>query len=76
MTSEISAIFDSCAFDPVARQNVGIAYDRIAQELGLSSIPDSINTLVAEKIMEIARDGERDPDRLYSATISAFAGKP
>jgi len=64
--------FEEVTFDTETTLVIGAAYDKACRELGLSAATDSIRTRIADKIMEIARRGERDPKRLCLSAICAL----
>ena len=37
--------------------------------------PEIVNQVIAERIMALAKQGERDPDRLCEGALSALGGK-
>ena len=43
-------------------------------KLGLKERPDSINELVATRIISFAKQGERDPDVLCERALSSLQG--
>jgi hypothetical protein len=50
---------------------MGKAFEDVLTALGLSE-RDELRTVVADKIVELARNGEHDPDRLRAAVLKAF----
>lgn len=56
------------AFDPAETRLMGEAFDAVQQALGTSGTP-RICEDVAFRIIEAARSGERDPDRLVEAGL-------
>jgi hypothetical protein len=62
-------------FDPESMRAIGLAFDKACQALGLRAQPDpTITRPIAEKIIEFARRGERDPDQLSRLTVRALTG--
>jgi hypothetical protein len=59
--------------DDVARLN--IAYHAVLHQLGLSDRKDGITLVVAKRIVDLAAQGERDPERLVAATLEALSTK-
>jgi len=57
------------SFDAEQLRAMGIAFDRACQSLGLRGTTDRLTDIVAIKIIEAARSGESDPDRLYEAVM-------
>jgi hypothetical protein len=62
-------------FDDRATRAMGEAFDAACKELhdrGQSSI---VYGVIAARIIEAARSGERDPERLKEEALAAFSGK-
>jgi hypothetical protein len=60
-------------FEPSQLQAMGSAFDLICAELELADRPnDPLRTLVAEKIIELARAGESDSGRLHDFAMVAI----
>jgi len=51
---------------------MGKAFDETLTTLGLVDRDDPIAELVAEKIIETAQEGERDPARLRDLAVTAL----
>lgn len=58
-------------FGPEEVAIISTAYHAILTDLGLSDHEDAITLLVATRIIELASEGERDPDRLRVATLAS-----
>lgn len=65
----MSLFIEQGAFDPETTLAMGRAYDKACSELGLFARPHPVTARIAEKILEVARRGERDPDKLCSRAI-------
>jgi hypothetical protein len=50
------------------------AFDSTLVALGLAHREDQVNKLVAERIIEIARNGERDPHKIKQAVLASLKG--
>jgi hypothetical protein len=61
--------FRDSGFDPEATQNMGKAYDIACRSLHPKSRPPIFQEILAKKIVEAARRGERDPDRLAEIAL-------
>jgi len=59
-------------FEPEVNTLLGEVFKDVLTTLGLVHRVDSVTELVAEKIIELAHAGERDPDRLRQLTLEAF----
>jgi hypothetical protein len=65
----IHHLLDSFAFGPEEIQYVVKAYDDALSVLGLASRDDPATRLLAKKIIQIARTGERDPIKIRKRAI-------
>jgi len=65
----IGTVLAEQAFDADQLHAMGIAFDRACRSLGLTTIPDPLTDLIADRIIETARAGECDPERLYEAVM-------
>jgi len=59
-------------FDPETTEAMGVAFDEVRKILGLSSKPSSATRLIADRILDAAAAGERDPTRLRDAAVNYF----
>jgi hypothetical protein len=50
-------------------QAMGAAFEHACRELRLTDRTDRLTDIVANKIIDAARAGETDPDRLYEAVM-------
>ena len=65
------------AFDPNAQCAMGVALERLCQSLGLLvERTDPATRLLAMKIIEVAKMGERDSDKLYVAVRQWLESAP
>ena len=60
------------AFEPETTAAMGMAFDKACLRLGLSLRTDPATEHVATIIIALAREGERDPERLYHRVLSHF----
>jgi hypothetical protein len=57
-------------FDPEAVRVMGVAYELVRAAMGFQdTIPDEV---IADKIIELAKTGERNPDLLGEETLNYF----
>lgn len=61
------------AFEPEEVALLGKAFDEVLQTLGLVDREDPLTAMVAKSLVEYAKAGVRDPDRLKALTVQAFA---
>ncbi len=64
------------AFDPETIEAMGQALVTTCQTLGLSNRADAVSHLVAEKIIELAQRGIKDPTALHSVALKEFKSNP
>jgi hypothetical protein len=57
------------AFEPEMTHAMGVAFDEVCRVLFVSHDAKAVREVIAEKIIEHARSGERDPDRLRDAVL-------
>lgn len=63
------------AFDPEVTRAMALAFDKTCDALGLQSEADpGMSRSIADKIIDFAEDGERDPDALCRLTVRALTG--
>jgi hypothetical protein len=65
----IKRMLDNAAFDPAAVTALTNAYEAACASLRLIDRTDPLAEIVAKKIIEHARRGERDPIRLREAVL-------
>jgi len=70
----INRIVQEAAFDPEEVQAIVAAYEAALARLGLRDRSDPAAEMVARKIVEIARGGERDPERLSDRVVKSLQG--
>ena len=54
------------SFDEAATLAMGEAFDRACRSLRSFGSAVTVRTIVAERIIKAAKNGERDPGRLYA----------
>jgi hypothetical protein len=60
------------AFGPEVVAIMSSAYHAVLSDLGLADQEDSITLLVARRIIDLAAEGERDPERLRATTLASL----
>jgi hypothetical protein len=63
------------AFEPAAINAMSLALERACSALSLRLVDDPATRLVAEKIIEFAQGGIRDPEILSSMALEYFVRK-
>ena len=59
-------------FDPETMRLMGLAYEMTLISLRLVDRGDIGNNVVAQKLIELAKSGERDPERLCEAVLNQW----
>ena len=67
--------FQRASFDPDMTHILGEAFDRACEDLRIIGQPDIVKEVIASRIINAARDGERDPRRLYEQALNASGFK-
>jgi hypothetical protein len=63
---------DASAFDENATHVMGEAFDAACADLQDSNLSDLVREVIAQRIIEAAKLGERDPKRLSSIALAAI----
>lgn len=64
---------DHTTFEPETLQSMGKALTAVLTALRLTDKSDDLTVLVAQKIIELAKAGEHDAERLRAATLKEFS---
>jgi hypothetical protein len=64
--------FANGSFDPEFLKAMNIAFDTACDALGLAKTHDAATEHLARIVVEQARTGERDPDKLCALTMRAL----
>ena len=72
----ITHISDTAAFDPGAIRALAVTYDSACAVLHVANDADPRATVIAKKIIEHARHGERDPIRLLDLVLTELRRVP
>ena len=70
----VHQLIEGAAFEPETTEVMGRAYEAARLRLGASQ-PATVLETVAKRIIEAARKGERDPDRLIALALRGLDGK-
>ena len=65
-------LFCSTAFDPETVKLLGDAYDKARKSLHDNGQPHIVNEVIAERIISLAKQGERDADSLCKGALTAI----
>jgi hypothetical protein len=66
----IAPFLDGLKFDPETRRVMGVAFEMTCAALRLADRTDLVVEIVAKRIIELAQDGERNPDRLCERALN------
>jgi hypothetical protein len=67
-------INQKATFDPEATRAMALAFDMTCHALGITDQADPITSkLIAERIIDFAQRGVRDPDQLSAMTMRALS---
>jgi hypothetical protein len=65
----ITPFLDGFKYDPETKRVMGVAFEMTCAALKLADRADLATEIVANKIIEIAKQGEIDPDRLCERAL-------
>ena len=71
-----SALKNDHSFGPEDVADLTAAYEAVLAKLGLVRRADPMRTKVATLVIELAKNGERDPDRLCDETLKILDNSP
>jgi hypothetical protein len=72
MATILPFIRPEMAFDEYATSAMGQAFDAACAELQENKLPNLVREIIAERIIEAAKRGERDPKRLCDVGVAAI----
>jgi hypothetical protein len=72
MADDAIELFHDAAFDPETVAVLCVAYDRARKSMHDTGQPRLVYEVIARRIVKLAEQGERDPDRLCADAISAI----
>jgi hypothetical protein len=68
----VAHLFQEAAFEPAVTAILSEAFERARRSLHDSGQPEIVHEVLAKRIIEIARAGERDPRKLCEEALAAF----
>jgi len=68
----ITPFLDDTKFDPEAKRVLGLAFEMARVALRLADRGDLTNEVIAKRIIELAKAGERNPDLLCEGVLKEF----
>ncbi len=75
MDQKIVNLFQMTVFDPETVKVLCSAYEMARKSLHDTGQPDIVNEVIAERIIVLAKQGERNPDKLCDGALKAFGTK-
>ena len=63
-------------FDPETIRVMGLAFETARVALRLADRADLANEVLAQKIVDLAKAGERDPERMCEGVLLQFRAPP
>jgi hypothetical protein len=72
----LTRLLQNTAFGPDEIAVMVAAFEDALRELKLANRADPATEIVARKIIELAKQGERDPGRLRERVVRALASEP
>jgi hypothetical protein len=61
------------SYQPELIEAMRLAFHRTCEALQLTNTDDALTEIIAERIIELAKTGERDPDRLCSQALDGLS---
>ena len=71
----ITNLFRDAAFDPETVRTLCDVYDKARKSLHDTGQPYIVNEIIAERIISLAKAGERDPNKLCEGALAALGNK-
>jgi hypothetical protein len=68
-------LFQEAASDPEMVKTLSSAYEKACKSLHDTGQPQIVNEIIAQRIIALFKQGERDPDRLCAGALSALGNK-
>jgi len=73
--SNVFDLFQSTAFDPQTLKVLCDAYDKARASMHDAGQPRIVHEVIAQRIIAMAKQGERDPKRLSAAALIGLGNK-
>ena len=73
--SNVVDLFQSTAFDPETVKVLCDAYDKARASMHDAGQPQIVHEVIAQRIIAMAKQGERDPKRLSAAALIGLGNK-
>jgi len=72
----IYPLLQSQVFDPELINILGVVFENILSDLKLTDRTDPLTTIIANKVIEAAQTGERDPQRIRDRVLQSMNSPP
>jgi hypothetical protein len=72
----ITPFLDGAIFAPETKRVMGVAFEMARAALRLSDRSDAVTEILARRIIDLAKEGVLDPDRLCEQALSGFRTSP
>ena len=72
MSATIIPFLQGCSFDPDITRAMGVAYDKTRKMLHDRGQPEVVQEVIAQRIINVAKTGERDPDRICQRAMTSL----
>ena len=76
MTAAVIPFFQDASFDPETTHIMGLAYESACKALRDVGQPAMVKDVIAKRIIDIAKTGERDPNALCERALQALGLPP
>jgi hypothetical protein len=73
--SNVVNLFQSTAFDPETVKILCDAYDKARASMRDAGQPQVVHEVMAQRIISLAKQGERDPKRLTAAALAGLGDR-
>ncbi|MGN6570596.1 MAG: hypothetical protein ACTHLO_04180 [Pseudolabrys sp.] len=73
--ADVGPLFEKADFDPETIAILASAYEKARKSLHDKGQPRVVQEIIAGRIIATAKTGERDPDKLCEAALSALGNK-
>jgi hypothetical protein len=70
----ITQFLNGHRFDPETRRILGVAFEQVCAALRTGDCDDDVKQAIANKIIELAKTGERNPDLLCEHALEDIRG--
>ena len=72
----MTPFLDGFKFDPEAKRTMGVAFEMTCAALKYTKQPDVAHEAVSRRIIELAKNGVHDPDRLCERVLEDLRKLP